>query len=78
MGEISKEFVDIAMSRNRLCDFQQSLVSLPQSLAGRCGMPIHGRSVWPIGPQRLKGDGAMERPPLSAFQLRIHRDGRIE
>jgi len=43
LGEVSKEFVEIAVCGNRLCDFQQGLVPLRESLTGRCGMPIHRR-----------------------------------
>jgi hypothetical protein len=49
LGEISKEFVEIAVYGNRLRNLQQSLVSLRESLTGRCGMLIHRWAVWRIG-----------------------------
>jgi hypothetical protein len=43
LGEISKEFVYIAVDGDRLRNLQQSLIPLSESLTGRCGMPIHRR-----------------------------------
>jgi hypothetical protein len=41
LGEVSKEFVEIAVCRDRLRNLQQSLVPLRESIAGGCGIPIH-------------------------------------
>ena len=41
LGEISKEFVYIAVDGDRLRNLQQSLIPLSESLTGGCGMPIH-------------------------------------
>jgi hypothetical protein len=47
--KVSKEFVEIAMCGNRLGNLQQSLIPLRQRLKGGSEMPIHRRSVWPVG-----------------------------
>ena len=48
LGEISKEFVYIAVGGDRLGNLQQGLVPLRECFTGRCGLPIHRPSVWPI------------------------------
>jgi len=50
LGKISKELVQITVRGDCLCNLQQGLVPLRESLARRCGVPIHRRSVWPIDP----------------------------
>ena len=47
-SKIAKQFVQIAMGGNRFCHFEQSLIALCDSLAGREGVPIHKGLVWPI------------------------------
>ena len=47
-SKIAKQFVQIAMGGNRFCHFEQSLIALCDSLAGREGVTIHKRLVWPI------------------------------
>ena len=42
LSEVSKEFVEIAVYGDRLRNLQQSLVSLRESIAGRCRIPFHG------------------------------------
>src|SRR5215831_17860375 len=54
LGEISKEFVQISVCGDRLCNLQQGLVPLGESLTRRCRRPIHRRSVWLIDQRRLK------------------------
>jgi hypothetical protein len=48
LGEISKEFVEVAVCGDRLRNLQQGLVPLRESLTGRCGMLIHRWAVWRI------------------------------
>jgi hypothetical protein len=49
LGKISKEFVEVAVYGYSLGNFQQSLVPLGKSFAGRCGMLIHRWAVWTKG-----------------------------
>ena len=65
LGEISKEFVEVAVCRDRLRNLQQGLVPLRESLTGRCGMRFHRRAVWRIKPSRLKrGEGCPDWSPV--------------
>jgi hypothetical protein len=40
--KVMKQIGEITLDRDCLRDFQQCLVLLCESLARRCGMPIHG------------------------------------
>ena len=41
LGEVSKQFVEIAVGGDRFRNLQQGLVPLRECLTGGCGMPIH-------------------------------------
>jgi hypothetical protein len=43
LGEVSEQFVEIAVCGDRLRNLQQGLVPLRESLARGCRMPIHRR-----------------------------------
>ncbi|MGH7219814.1 MAG: hypothetical protein ACREI1_05740, partial [Nitrospiraceae bacterium] len=43
LGEVSKQFVEIAVGGDRLRDFKQGLIPLCESLTGGCGLPFHRR-----------------------------------
>ena len=42
LSKVMKQTGEITLNCNCFRDFQQGLVLLCESLAGRCGMPIHG------------------------------------
>ena len=65
LGEISKEFVEVAVRGDRLRNLQQSLVPLRESFTGRCRMRFHRRAVWRNKQSRLKrGEKGAARCPL--------------
>ena len=63
-SKIAKQFVQIAMSGDRFCHFEQSLIALCNSLAGREGVTIHKRVVWPTDQRRLKREGSVRGAAL--------------
>ena len=63
LGEISKEFVEVAVCGDRLRNLQQGLVPLRESFTGRCGMRFHRQAVWRNSQSGLKR-GGMETDDL--------------
>jgi len=65
LGEISKEFVEIAVRGDRLGDLQERLVPFRESLTRGCRMPIHKHSVWPIDSRCSRASTAPAEDPVS-------------